>query len=180
MKNKTVLLGVAILAAGLMIMPYTVSVYTSGSHLWYYDGTTSNWQWNNQENCSRCHGDADAIDVFSGGSYAYHLNKPCTDCHAAAAPDADNHTGISTLECAAVGCHSISASNFTAWDPHYELYENATTMNDVATTGTANEACISCHTGVEVALNLTWSESAGTIYLNATRWTTGWQVTEFE
>jgi hypothetical protein len=178
MKTKTVLLGVAILAAGLMIMPYTVSVYTSGSHLWYYDGVTATWD--DEVECNRCHNDAGSNDVFSGGSYAYHLNKPCTDCHQAAAPAAGEHTGISTLECANAACHDEAAANFTATDPHYEVYQNATILNDVGTSGTANEACIACHTDVDVVMDFDWSEVGGTIWLNATRLTTGWQINNFE
>jgi hypothetical protein len=66
-------------------------------------------------------------------------------------------------------------------EPHYELYLNATTDDTHSKVGTANEACISCHTGVNVDVTLTWTETASTIiYINATGGPSGWTEVTFE
>jgi hypothetical protein len=177
MKKRTVLLGVAVLAIGFMVLPYAMSGYVPGSHDWEYDGT---WDSTNDVDCARCHAGAGA----GGPGTAYHQTLGCQDCHIRAAPTGTNHTAIEIPTCTQGGCHSTVATNFTnnpTTEPHYEMYLNATTDDTHSKTGTANEACISCHTGVNVAVDLNWTETASTIiYINATGGASGWIEVTYE
>jgi hypothetical protein len=171
------LLGVAILAIGFMVLPFAMSAYVPGSHDWAYDGT---WDSTNDVDCGRCHTGAGN----GGPGTAYHTTLDCNDCHSRAAPGTSGHTGITVPTCTQVGCHAWVAVEFTGnttTEPHYEMYNAATTDDTHSQVGTANEACISCHTGVNVAVNLTWSETASTIiYINATGGASGWSTVTYE
>jgi hypothetical protein len=177
MKKRTILLGIAVLAIGFMVLPYALSGYVPGSHDWKYDGT---WGGGNDVDCDRCHAGAGN----GGPSTAYHQTLDCFDCHARQAPTGTNHTGIAIPTCTQAGCHSTVATNFTNNpndEPHYELYNSALTDDTHSKTSTANEACISCHTGVNVNVTLTWTETASTIiYINASGGPSGWGTVTFE
>jgi hypothetical protein len=177
MKRRTILLGVAVLAIGFMVLPYAMSAYVPGSHDWAYDGT---WDSSNDVDCDRCH----AGGGNGGPGTAFHQTLDCQDCHSRAAPDADNHTGITIPTCYQAGCHSTAAANFTndpATEPHYELYNSALTDDTHSKVSTANDACIACHTGVNVDVTLTWTETASTImYINASGGPSGWGTVTFE
>jgi hypothetical protein len=176
MKRRTIFVGLAIIAVGFMVMPYALSAYVPGSHDWDYDGT---WGGGNDVDCDRCHAGAG-----SGGGTAFHTTLDCFDCHARAAPTGTNHTGISIPTCTQATCHTTVATNFTGNpndEPHYEVYNTALTDDTHAKASTANEACIACHTGVNVDVTLTWSESPSTIiYINATGGPSGWSTVTWE
>lgn len=177
MKRRTMLLGVAILTLGFMVLPFAMSAYVPGSHDWKYDGT---WDSSNDVDCDRCHAGAGN----GGPSNNFHDTLDCFDCHARAAPTTNGHTNITIPTCIQSGCHSAVATEFTgnaSTEPHYELYLNATTDDTHSKIGTANEACISCHTGVNVNVTLTWIETASTIiYINASGGASGWPTVTYE
>ena len=181
MKAKFVLLGVAILAVGLMVMPYTVNSawYTGGSHYWSRDGTVDANNWN-QTHCNKCHGSTTGDDT-SNGAAAFHADKACSFCHAPAAANSTQHTNISIPSCLQAGCHvSDIASNFTSGDePHFEMYRDALSNNNVSKPASRNEACIACHTGVDVTVTFNWEETNETITIEATGGAAGWTLVDY-
>jgi nitrate/TMAO reductase-like tetraheme cytochrome c subunit len=183
MRDRTLLLLVAVMLVGLFALPNALSLF-AGQHSFDKpgDGTI----------CQKCHS-----DVYSELSTAstYHTSisgssTPCKACHStgyvssSAMPlgNGTNGTGTSdvglnitsgewsngngtnatytgihaaiTVEC--VSCHY--AVNFTN-DAHKAFADNAT--SEVYLNG-ANEACVGCHTKVYV--NMTWIRKGGYNY----------------
>jgi len=181
MKGKLVLLGVAVLALGLMVMPFTMSAYVGRTHDWSQDGIDNggalNWT---QTECDKCHGSMTGEETTVGAA-AYHADKSCSYCHnPTLSTPGVTHTAVTIPDCtAAAPCHNSVIAEFNANEPHYEMYNNATTDNDVSKTGSANEACIACHTNVTVTVNFVWTESPGTITIDATGGAAGWITVDY-
>lgn len=143
MKNKTIVLVVAVLAIGLFVMPTVLSMFT-GQHAFVEKVDT---------NCIKCHA-AEGDELAAGATYhnfGQGGNEACKMCHDKTNTIAgeDGHAAV-TLPC--VYCHSdiIGELNKTQ-EAHTEFAEAA--INDTLQEG-ANEACIACHT--HKGVNITW------------------------
>lgn len=189
MKKKTILLGVAILVIGLVIMPNTVSMFKN-QHTWQ-DKTTIV--------CTSCHADI-GTEISSATSHhtianlpgVSNVNQACKYCHQAAfGNDTGSHGNWSwessqqtvhaafSVEC--LDCHGGSTTNddpnapnmsvefnATSIEAHKPLYTNATQSSLMEG---ANEACIACHTGINIqdggyfiynyGMNITANETTG-------------------
>jgi len=178
MKNRTLLLLIAVILVGIFALPNALSIF-AGQHSFDKAG--------NGTICQKCHS-----DVYSELSTAstYHKSissnatDPCKACHSAGYVSASlmplgnktngtgtdnvginistgvwqNGTGLTTtftgihaaitVEC--VSCHY--ATNFTN-DAHKPFYDNASSPANTWLKG-GNEACVGCHTKTYV--NMTW------------------------
>jgi nitrate/TMAO reductase-like tetraheme cytochrome c subunit len=199
MKNRSILLGISFLCVGILVMPFTVSLFAD-QHTWV-DGASVDCT-------ATCH--TDIVEpvaatmhfslVGAGGS------EYCAECHqitAVATTDGttggglydDEHVAV-TVEC--LDCHAQASAVGDVW---YDgvgddgvaskaFINNATeahspfvgTLASPAGAWTAtllagnNEACIACHTGITVVPDLTYG--ADTMYVNGTEDASGtWTVT---
>ena len=202
MKQKFILLGVAIVAIGLMIMPYSVQEYVSGTHDWAYDGIdaadNNNSTWTAAQ-CNKCHSTWNGTATSSAATY--HQNKTCDYCHFGTPAPSTNtaifvagntHTTFNIPSCIQSGCHPNVAVEFAnTSELHYEFYQEANgTLGDgndssdvFGKAGTPNEACIACHTSAldSVVMRLNWTAaSSEVIYINCTGNIAGWTQVEFE
>jgi hypothetical protein len=192
LKNRTILLGVAVLTIGFLVMPSTVSMFT-GQHQWQD-------KWSIQ--CTRCH--ADIQTELESASNNHHkaadlgvadTDAACRYCHQTefGSPGAwDDVNGTPGTAHAAINvecldCHGSTDQDtnipsadevdteFGATEAHQELYDNATASSFMAG---ANEACVACHTLVTIQdggyfifnkqMNITADETV---------WSGGWVVT---
>lgn len=174
--DSKILLGIAILAVGIIILPQTTALF-SGQHDWY-DTTTSG----NAVPCAKCHSDImqelqqpgevnrlhrQQVGDVSGCDACHMTTAPVTQeklvqgpggqFHAAAAPAClDCHNGT--------GGGGISAREIlTGSEEVHKPFANQSF--NVRLLKGANEACISCHTHVRV--NITW-QRATTMTFNST------------
>jgi hypothetical protein len=189
MKKKTVLLGVAVLVIGLIIMPNTISMFKN----------QHTWQQTSQIVCTSCHADIKA-ELESSSNYHHNATllgvatteDACKYCHQTEfGNDTGSHGNWSwessqsavhaafSVEC--LDCHGGSAVNddpaavdiadefnATSIEAHKPLYDNASASNILEG---ANEACIACHTGINIqdggyfiynyGLNITANETSG-------------------
>ncbi len=168
MQNKTLLIGIGILAVGLLALPQTLALFV-GQHNWY-DTTTAE----NGVPCAKCHADVvqeinagtSQVNVFhrtqtsDGGCQACHMTAPQFETgvtqgpggtfHAAAAPAClDCHDGVNG------GGQSALEVKTGADEVHKPFVNQA--ANDSAFLKAENEACISCHT--HVAVDITWTKA---------------------
>ena len=86
---------------------------------------------------------------------------------------------MSIPSCVQASCHDSVIAEFDN-DMHNETFYEALTNDTIAKAGSPNEACIACHTGVNIISNLTWTKTASTIYINATGDPSGWTFVSFE
>ena len=163
MRKRTILLGVAVLAIGLFLLPLATSKFV-GQH---------NWDDKDDISCIECH-----VETNSElGSSAHHTSAgvgtgddACKYCHQAdytAGMDGRSGWGVytasdqvhaaMTVEC--LDCHGTDseASDPSAlhWNIEDELGESTEAHNAMLDSATgvsvlleANEACVACHTGV--------------------------------
>lgn len=182
MKNRSILLLIAVVLVGLFALPNALSLF-AGQHSFTKAG--------NGEMCTTCH--SDVADEMLGATYHKTLasaTEKCRVCHTTGNISADlipigngtnGTTGIYagfnltngtftyangtvsnkmslhaavTVEC--ISCHY--AVNFTD-DAHDTFYANAT-QKDWLKGG--NEACYGCHTNV--VMQLTWTRMGGYNY----------------
>ena len=205
-RKSTVLLGVAIVAIGLFIIPSTMSMFV-GQHRWYSVRTIDD----QYDMCQRCHvAEVGEWSANTGAHAAYQTANPGIGCF----------------------CHQINESSLSEWgfntsriDSHgFEIFNESGTINGSADTwtwrntttphaaitigcedchynataqlsndhsahrqffvaanattgGTNNTACLACHT--MVGLNITMERVWGglDIYANHTNYTTtGWEL----
>ncbi|MCK4757943.1 MAG: hypothetical protein KAS67_05795, partial [Thermoplasmata archaeon] len=166
MKNRSIVLAVSVLCVGIMIMPYTVSLFGGDQHGWIAGDDVL---------CVTCHTDitepgAGYMHASLGTGQAY-----CTACHQLTPAGSsegvtgsggfDDEHAAATVEC--LDCHETSAPAADVWwstgDPMDSsgAYINITTEAHSNMTGEAdfsegawasdylagnNEACIACHT----------------------------------
>jgi nitrate/TMAO reductase-like tetraheme cytochrome c subunit len=188
MKNKMLLIGIAIVAVGLFALPQTYALFV-GQHNWYDTQTSENGV-----PCGKCHADVVAEinagtggvnlahrgQTSDGGCQACHMTAPATEpgvsqgpggtFHAAAAPAClDCHSGT-----AGGGLSAVEVTN-GADEVHKPFVNQATTAGFLKS---SNEACISCHT--HVAVDIAWTKAttislsaAETSDINGHSWTVG-------
>jgi hypothetical protein len=206
-RKSTVLLGVAIVAIGLFIIPSTMSMFV-GQHSWYSVRTAEK----QYDMCQRCHtAEVTEWEANTGAHAAYQDANPGIGCF----------------------CHQINESSLSEWgfntsgiDSHgFEIFNETGGITDTASTwtwrnettphaaitiecvschhnateqlnnsnsahrqffvaanetagGNRNTACLACHT--MVGLNITMERVWGglDIYANHTNYTdTGWELT---
>ncbi|HWR26572.1 MAG TPA: hypothetical protein VN316_01715, partial [candidate division Zixibacteria bacterium] len=184
MKNRTLLLLIAVVLVGLFALPNALSLF-AGQHSFDKAG--------NGTICSKCH--SDVADELSASAYHKSISGnasgfKCVACHSAgyisssAMPLGNgsngtgsydvglnlssgvwsNGTGLTTtfpgihaaitIEC--VSCHY--AVNFTN-DAHKSFYNNASSQDWLRG---GNEACVGCHT--KTFVNMTWIRKGGYNY----------------
>ena len=173
MKNRSIILAVSVLCVGIMIMPYTVSLF----------GTQHDWVDAASVDCATCHTDIVIPAAGMHNSLTGLADQDyCKSCHqipAAGASDGvtgaggfdDEHAAV-TVEC--LDCHSAGGSD-VYWDDsdddgagsfiniateaHSDMVGNATDIQGawLATELAGNnEACISCHTSIVVNPTFTY------------------------
>lgn len=185
--QKKILLGIAIMAIGIIILPQTIAMF-AGQHDWY-DITE-----NEQIPCEKCHSDISAELSLPGTTNAMHRLMGCDQCHVTAAPNSEGLTqgpggqfhAATTAAC--IDCHNTTLlygtfqhgpaagalgcltchknpqsfpGNFSATSilngPEEVHKPFANQSIESRLLKGANEACISCHTHVKV--NITWNRA---------------------
>lgn len=197
--QKKILLGIAIMAIGIIVLPQTVAIF-AGQHDWY--DTTQN---GNQVPCEKCHSDISAELSQPGTANTMHRLMGCDQCHVTTAPNSEGliqgtqfhaATTAACLDChnktmlygtfqhtpevgrlGCLTCHKNPRSfpgNFSAVEiltGQEEVHKSfANQATDSKLLKGANEACISCHTHVRV--NITWNR-ATSMEFNATETVVG-------
>lgn len=188
--NTKVLLGIAVIAIGIFILPETFALF-SGQHNFY-----DTIQGGNQVPCLKCHSDILAELNQPGGVNAAHRNQTgdttgCDACHITTAPAKEGliqgpggqfHAAAAP---ACLDCHSGSGPGKSAIEiangteeVHKAFYNES--LNSKFLKG-ANEACIACHTHINV--NITWTR-ATTIEFTSTEkvlsdGSHSWNITNF-
>jgi len=174
MGNKLILIGVAIMAIGLIALPQTLALF-AGQHNFYNTGGGSSLSNGNQIPCEKCHADI-AIELDQGGyTNNAHKAQGCEGCHITAPQDKgvtfggpidrDAHAAASP---ACLDCHDGSGAGdarsiFSSSEAH-SPFANESAKSSNLLLKDANEACISCHTHVAVHIN--WTK-AYAIYFEA-------------
>lgn len=163
MRNKLILIGIAVAAVGLVALPQTLALF-AGQHN-FFDTTTLGAQ-TVQIPCEKCHADVFSELSQPGNVNAVHLAQGCEGCHVTTAPAneglvkgpggnfhaaalplcLDCHDGKVTGIKGAMEVLNGSAEAHTAF---------ATQANNSQLLRGSNEACISCHTHVAVDINWT-------------------------
>ncbi len=183
MKNRTLLLLIAVIMVGLFALPNALSLF-SGQHSFDKAG--------NGTICTKCHSDV-AAELAGSAYHTFNTgNEKCKVCHSAGTMASNlipsgnrtigNGTGASptglnlvtgtftmangtnvtnlslhaavTVEC--VNCHyAVSWTN----DAHKAFADNSSSMTWLKG---ANEACVGCHTKTYV--NMTWARKGGYNY----------------
>ncbi|NJD76635.1 MAG: hypothetical protein FIB08_05990 [Candidatus Methanoperedens sp.] len=181
MQNKTLLIGIGILAVGLLALPQTLALFV-GQHNWY-DTTTVD----NGVPCAKCHADV-VQEIYSteglagDGTNGFHRAQStdggCQACHMTTGPneggiDQANANDAGTVDSfhaaaapACIDCHDGNGGGgnnaligLTGADEVHKPFVEQANTTDVAFLKGANEACIACHT--HVAVDITWTKRTG-------------------
>ncbi len=168
--QRIVLLGIAIVAIGLFILPETIAMFL-GQHD-FYDTTTAG----NGVNCLKCHGDVRdelnrASEVNKYHRFGYDDARMCEACHMTSAPEIEGlvqgpggqfHAAAAP---ACMDCHTNqTVGNVTAKsaleiingsEEVHRAFANESSKSKFLKG--ANEACISCHT--HIGVNITWTKA---------------------
>lgn len=189
-----ILVIIAIVAVGIIALPYTASLF-AGEHTWYnLSGKGSNVP------CKKCHADI-AEELEAGG---HHKNFACEKCHrcntsityanASQSQPGEEAHAASTIYCGY--CHFNSsnpsgapvAGGFNLSD-YYEKYGNDTGANASHYTlvhqsqnpnilQNKSESCIACHTNTNVTINFNVTTEATIIANNSyTNTESYWNIT---
>ncbi|ATZ61533.2 MAG: hypothetical protein BME93_05580 [Methanosarcinales archaeon Met12] len=164
MKNKTLVLMVAVVCIGLFVLPEALALFT-GMHRYVAA---------NRTDCTKCH-PAEAAELsaspyhWRGGPggvprWGATVNDACLRCHQVAGEfnRTIQHSAV-TIRCAICHAH-VSVELMNATEAHRRFYINATAAG-IQRAG--NEACIACHTMVgfnytpRPPINLTYSAITG-------------------
>lgn len=175
MNSKILLLSVAVISVGLFAMPTTLSLF-AGQHTFDKGADVK---------CEKCHQDIYG-EIAGTGKYgvstAHTALTACQGCHEigniSQVPIGKNgtnqkyygwfnRTNLSgahaavTMECA--GCHYGVPANISRSNEAHAPFYNAS-LAESSTNGTnmltgANEACVGCHTHINI--NITWRRSVG-------------------
>lgn len=175
MNSKILLLSIAVISVGLFAMPSTLSLF-AGQHT--FDAPA-------YVNCNKCHQDI-YDEMTNAGKYGLstaHQStadiKACKGCHRTGTIGSiplnkTNYSGsysqnvsiagahaAVTMECA--GCHSgVPAELMNASEghgPYYNASRAESSINGTNMLTGANEACVGCHTHINI--NITWRRSVG-------------------
>lgn len=164
MGNKLVLLGLGIMAVGLLALPQTMALFL-GQHN-FYDVIASD----TNVPCKKCHGDVYAELNQPGQVNALHKGQGCDGCHMTTAPqkeglriggDPANFEFHAAAAPACIDCHSGTGPGKDARtihvgsaEVHKPFANQSNTTANILLKG-ANEACIGCHAHVAVDINWT-------------------------
>lgn len=176
MTNKMILIGIAIVAVGLIALPQTMALF-AGQHNWYT--LTGNSSDNYGIPCQKCHADVYAELKLSqkDDNTGVHNSQTCSTCHMTALENMEDGVvsggDLPGANIHAAGlpycldCHSRNISNINngpdartiltgSLEAHIPFATQAALDNQ--TDGTAllkgaNEACVACHTHVAVDIN---------------------------
>lgn len=189
--NKKILLGLAVMAIGVIVLPQTISLF-AGQHNFY--DTISNPT--TAVPCLKCHTDISGELQQPGIVNAIHNTMGCDQCHITAAPNSEgsrqglNFHAAATAAC--IDCHNATLlygtfahnanstklgcltchrnpqqipGNFSA----LSIFSSAEVHNIFAFSAKnssllkdANEACIACHTHVKV--NIVWTRATTMVF----------------
>lgn len=161
MGNKLILIGVAIMAIGLIALPQTLALF-AGQHN-FYDTMGAG----NGIPCEKCHADVFSELSQPGSVNAVHSAQGCEGCHVTTAPTKEGLTqgGSPTSDFHAAAlplcldCHSGTGPGLDArsiLNGSVEAHKQfASEANNSLLLRGSNEACISCHTHVAVDINWT-------------------------
>jgi hypothetical protein len=187
--DKKILLGIAIFAIGIFVLPETVALF-AGQHDFY-----DTLQTGNQVLCEKCHADVIAELSQPGAVNAVHkaqsADNGCSGCHITApvqkeglqqGPGGQFHASASP---ACIDCHGGTGPGLdareilTGSEEVHRPFANESNVSKFLKG--ANEACIACHTHIRV--NITWSK-ATTLEFTATELTLPdgshyWNITNF-
>ena len=195
MKNRSIILAVSVLCVGIMIMPYTVSLF----------GTQHDWVDATTVDCATCHTDIvipsvalEMHETLTGASDQDY----CKSCHQISAAGTslgvtgdggfdDEHAAV-TVEC--LDCHGQTGAA-TGPDVYFDAGDSGGAYINIATEGHSafvgnltalqgawtatelagnNEACISCHTTITINPTFTYGATSMDIVAvedNAGDWT---------
>jgi len=161
MSGKIALAAMAIVAIGIFALPSTISVF-GGLHTWYDLGVRSG----KYMPCIKCHADVYEEYAVMARTHAPHWtlkgydpNKACYACHRArqiqyaegggfgATPGEQAHAA-STIAC--LECHEFK--NNDVHNKHRTYVQAAANYNLMES---SNEACIACHTDIELYIEWT-------------------------
>jgi len=191
MTNKMVILGIAILAVGLIALPETLALFAD-QHTWYgIDQGNSSGKYGVP--CMKCH--VDVAQQIESAENAVHKNTGCEECHVVSQlAKGDVVGGTGTIHAAAapacMDCHGMTANltgtyHYTGApeatsifigtnEAHTEFVNNA---SSAALLKGANEACVGCHT--HVAVDITWNKPTNLSFNAAVSITGTWTVDNF-
>jgi hypothetical protein len=190
MTNKLIILGIALLAVGLVALPETLALF-AGQHDWYaidQDGGATTGVYGVP--CAKCHADVaqQMAGMVAGG--AHKTGTTCEECHIVSVLDtlgagavAGNGSIHAATAPACMDCHDGSFTGapnatgikFGANEAHKEFITEAEANTLMVG---ANEACVACHT--HVAVKITWDKPT-LLSFNATSSNIGdWTVDNFE
>lgn len=197
MTNKMVLIGIAILAVGLIALPQTFALF-AGQHYWY--DVNNNGADNYGIPCMKCHSDIQAeLDLSAGDGTGPHNSVVCADCHITALVDmrggvvggsvalGDNIHAAGLPAC--MDCHSANTSDTStapdattilegSLEVHKDFAKNASNTGNILVD--ENEACVACHTHVAVDIN--WQKAYKMSFVARESGTVGnhaWVVSNF-
>lgn len=205
MKNRSIVLAVSVLCVGIMIMPYTVSLFGGSQHGWVAGGDVAcldchqdisepgagymhSTLGTGQAYCKSCHqlgaaGSSDGV-TGEGGFDDEHaaVTVECLDCH-----EADNVNGEGTADVWWSGTEAALAASEKAFiNNATEAHSNMTGTASLVEGAWAsdylagnNEACIACHTNVTLGTGGAWLQyTAQTLNITASEDLWGnWTVT---
>ena len=164
MGNKLILIGVAIMAIGLIALPQTLALF-AGQHNFY--DTTNLGATTVQVPCEKCHADIFSELSQPGSVNAVHRSQGCEGCHVTTAPTnegltqggasgSDFHAAALPLCLDCHGGQAIARDARSILDGPVEAHKPfANQANDSLLLRGTNEACIACHTHIAVDINWT-------------------------
>ena len=187
MTNKVIILAIAIAAIGMVALPETLALF-AGQHDWYAidqaGGATTGVY---GVPCAKCHADvaSQMSGMVNGG--AHKNGTTCEECHIVSVLDSGGVVGgTGNIHAAtAPACMDCHDGSFIGAPAAYSIVNGSleahrdfinSSVADALMTG-ANEACVACHTHVQV--DIVWSKP--TILSFSANTTTGgaWNVGNF-
>ena len=180
MKNRLILIGICIAAVGLIALPQTLALF-AGQHTFY---EVSRDPENLGVPCAKCH--ADVYSELSGSSNKVHETVSCEDCHVIAlmnkgAKVGGNESIHAAAAPACMDCHDGNVSYPNATSILYGANEShkkfAFDAANASLLKGANEACVGCHTHVNV--DSVWQKPTNLSFKASVSSEGVWNVTDF-
>ncbi len=167
MNSKILLIGIGILAVGLVALPQTLALFV-GQHNWYDTNTPANGV-----PCAKCHADVLQEIQTTGAVNTMHSTQTsdggCQACHMTTAaaregltvgPGGQFHAAMAP---ACIDCHSPGGTGLSAVEVQFgteEVHKPFVAQANSTSVGFlkgANEACVACHTHVSV--DIAWTKA---------------------
>ncbi|NJD51803.1 MAG: hypothetical protein FIB07_02945 [Candidatus Methanoperedens sp.] len=192
MTNKLVILGIAILAIGLVALPETLALF-AGQHNWYDVDKTNTTDMGVP--CAKCHADVQQqMDAMGGNGAHADGQTTCVECHITSQTElgaivSGNSSGNihAAAAPACMDCHGVSGNIFAApmatsiyngsKEAHKDFVNSANATQGDLMEG-SNEACIGCHT--HVAVTITWNKPTRLSFIADSNETGVWTVSNFQ